>query len=183
MNEIKSEHLSAIAREVSKIARMIFPHIRGKKLKSEIVSNLFESKCGEYFNSIGIETKVAVTDRDPDLLFEGNKPCEIKVTGVDSDSIKKARWMGGKYSKRTSDFIFVMWNYQEERNTLFGIEPEKLSFFIIKCFVYEDEWKIIDSGKENYYATAFDSIDLFNRENEIFLGSYTGGKFLLEEPK
>ena len=181
MNEIKAEHFNAITREVAKIALTIFPYIRGKKLKSEIISNLFETKSGEYFNSTGIETKVAVTDRDPDLLFEGNKPCEIKVTGVDSDSVKKARWMGGKYSKRTSDFIFVMWNYQDEKDTVFGRERERLSFFIVKCFVSENEWKTIDSGKENYYATAFDSPDIMNRENEIFLGAYEHNWFKLRE--
>jgi len=180
---MNSEHWNEISKMVSSIALTIFPYIRGKKLKSEIISNLFETKAGEYLNSIDIETKIAFTDRDPDLLFDGNKPCEIKVTGVDSDSVKKARWMGGKYSKRTSDFIFVMWNYQEEKDTVFGKERERLSFFIVKCFVNEDEWKIIDSGKENYYATAFDSSDITSRENEIFLGKYTQGKFYLEEPK
>jgi hypothetical protein len=179
---MNSENWNEIAKKVSSIALTIFPHIRGKKLKSEIISNLFESKSGEYFNSIGIETKVAESDRDADLLFNSTTPCEIKVTGVNSDSVKKARWMGGKYSKRTSDYIFVMWNFQEEMETVFGREREKLSFFIVKCFVSENEWKTIDSGKENYYATAFDSEQIFEKKNEIFLGGYESRKFILKEP-
>jgi hypothetical protein len=167
------EHWYQICHNVSKIASGIFPHIKGKKLKSEIMSNLFETQSASYFNSIGIDTKSSTIDKDPDLFFlQTNKPCEIKVTGVNDSKPKNCKWMGGKYSKRTSDFIFVMWNYQEAMSTLLGEENSGLNLNVIKCFVNENEWKTIDNGNENYYATVFTSEDILNREYEILVGGY-----------
>ena len=144
------EHWHQICHNVTSLAIGIFPHIKGKKLKSEIMSNLFETQSSNYFNSIGIKTKSSVIDKDPDLFFlESNKPCEIKVTGVNDPRPKSCKWMGGKYSKRTSDFIFVMWNYQEIKNTLYGQENAGLNLNVIQCYVNESEWKTIDNGNEN----------------------------------
>ena len=160
----------------------INPDIKSKKLKSEIISNLFETQSEKYFNSIGIETTSASSDRDPDLVFtKTNKPCEIKVTGINRPSTKKCKWMGGKYSKRTSDFIFVIWNYQEPTNTIYGPKDESISFSVLNCFVNEDEWKIIDSGKNNYYATIFKSSSLLEREYKSLVGHHNGADFILCE--
>jgi sucrose-6-phosphate hydrolase SacC (GH32 family) len=151
----------------------IFPEIKSKKLKSEIVSNLFETQSEIYFNSIGINTKSSASDRDPDLFFlDTNKPCEIKVTGVNDLTPKKCKWMGGKYSKRTSDFVFVMWT-QGSLNSIY--------FNVTKCFVDENEWKSIDSGKNNYYATVFESSEVLNKEHKFLVGNYFDPHFLLCE--
>ena len=178
----ENRHWNIICQNVTNKCLNIFPDIKSKKLKSEIISNLFETQSEKYFNSIGIQTVSAASDRDPDLFFlETNKPCEIKVTGIDHPIANKCKWMGGKYSKRTSDFIFVIWNYQEPRTTLYGEKDESISFSVLNCFVDENEWKVIDSGKNNYYATVFESTYLLNREYKSLVGQYDGTNFILCE--
>jgi hypothetical protein len=154
MNPYEAEHWNNICRQVSTIANKVLPYLNRKKIKSEVISNLFESVSAKYFNSIGIETKGAQSDRDPDLRFSSG-PCEIKVTGVDDITVSNCKWMGGKYSKRTSDYIFVMWHYEPTMNTLYGIEQESILFSVIQCYVNENEWRTIDNGNENYYATIY----------------------------
>lgn len=167
------KHWNNIAKGVVEKALPIFPYIKGKKLKSEIMSNLFETQSAEYFNSIGIPTESADSDRKPDLFFtELNKPCEIKVTGINHPFVKKCKWMGGTFSKRTSDFIFVVWNHNDNTN--------KISLSIFKCFVDENEWNSIGDGS-NYYATTFKSDQIFEREHEILLGDYDGTMINLSE--
>lgn len=165
-----SNHWYNISQEVTETELLILPHIRSKKLRSEIISSLFESKSSEYFNSIGIPVQACKTDRDPDLFFiDENKPSEIKVTGCDSTTNKKLKWMGGKYSKRTSEHFFIAYNYRE--STI--IEPkDEIKYFIVKTFVDENDWKIVDSGKGNYYATIFTSEDILSRDHEILLGQF-----------
>lgn len=152
----------------------LFPDIKRKKLKSEILSHLFETQSEKYFNSIGIQTKCCDTDKEPDLFFVNeNKPCEIKVTGIDEPFTKKCKWMGGKYSKRNSDYIFVIWNSQNEN---------KISFCIMSCFVDESEWKTIDSSsKPNYYATVFESANLLQKNHISLVGDFDGSNFILCE--
>lgn len=138
------------------------------------MSNLFETQSAKYFNSIGIDTKSSTIDKDPDLFFlQSNQPCEIKVTGVNTINPTKCKWMGGKYSKRTSDFIFVMWNYQEGKTTLLGEETSGLYLNVIQCFVDEKEWKTIDNGNENYYATVFTSDSILSRDHKVLVGEYS----------
>jgi len=180
----EEEHWKIISRMVSEKCLIIFPHIKSKKLKSEIISNLFETQSERYFNSIGIKTLSSKSDKDPDLFFiDYQKPCEIKVTGVEYSKIDKCKWMGGKYSKRTSDYIFVIWNYEETHSTLYGEKPECFNFLIAKCFVDETEWNTIDSGNENYYATVFDSKKLLEREHVFLVGNHNSEKFVLSEFK
>jgi hypothetical protein len=58
----------------------------------EIISNLFETQSERYFNSIGIKTLSSKSDKDPDLFFiDYQKPCEIKVTGVEYSKIDKCK--------------------------------------------------------------------------------------------
>jgi len=176
------KHWTEICQLVTNKCLNIFPDIKSKKLKSEIISNLFETQSEKYFNSIGIQTVSAKNDRDPDLYFkQTNKPCEIKVTGINHPTTNKCKWMGGKYSKRTSDFIFIIWNYQEPRNTLYGYKDETISFSVLNCFVDKNEWKVIDSGKNNYYATVFESSSLLEREYKPLVGDYNGTNFILCE--
>jgi hypothetical protein len=169
LNPYNPNHWQGICHNVSKIALSIFPHIKSKKLKSEIISNLFETQSAKYLTEQGFSTVSAESDREPDLLINNN-PCEIKVTGLDHPFTSHAKWMGGKYSKRTSDYIFVMWNYQPINNTLYGEEQEKLLFSVIQCHVDENEWRTIDNGKENYYATIFELNQIKNKPHSILVG-------------
>lgn len=162
-------HWKQICVRVSNIAMFLLPHLNRKKIKSEVISNLFESISGEYFNSIGINAVVASNDREPDLTFSTG-PCEIKVTGLDHPFTRKCKWMGGKYSKRNSDHIFIMWN----------IYNGELRFSVYHCFVEESDWAIVDHGKQNYYATIFESSKLLGRDYKELVGHRNNDEFILE---
>ena len=166
-------HWVRICQRVSNIALTIFPHIKSKKLKSEIISNLFETQSAVYLKEQGFNAISANSDRDPDLLVN-DIPCEIKVTGLDHPFTSNAKWMGGKYSKRTSDYVFVMWNYEPLMNTLYGKEEENLLFSVIQCHVHESEWRTIDNGNENYYATIFDLNQILNKDYKLLVGERMG---------
>ena len=170
MNQYESHHWKEICKKVSSIAVILLPHLNRKKIKSEVISNLFETISGAYFNSIGIPTQVASSDREPDLTFPSG-PCEIKVTGIDHPFTKKCKWMGGKYSKRNSDYIFIMWN----------LYCGEMYFSVYHCYASENDWKTIDNGKENYYATVFESGMILDRQHKELVGSRLGGEFLLEK--
>lgn len=173
-------HWKNIADKVTAIALPILPLIRSRKLRSEIISSLFESQAGLYFNSIFVPVQVCESDRDPDLVFlQSNTPLEIKVTGSDHSIANKFKWMGGKYSKRTSDYVFIAWSYQPAMNTLYGTEPETIQYFIAKTFVNENEWRTIDNGNENYYATIYTTDELFQSKYEILVGEYSNNAIKL----
>ena len=59
-------------------------------------------------------------------------------------------------------------------NTLYGIEQENLSFSVIQCHVNENEWRTIDNGNENYYATVFDLNQIINRDHIVLVGNIVG---------
>ena len=80
MNPYNPTIWQSICHNVSEIALNIFPHIKSKKLKSEIISNLFETQSAKYLNQQGFHTLSAESDREPDLLINNN-PCEIKEIG------------------------------------------------------------------------------------------------------
>ena len=136
----------AICQEVTKTALPILPHLRSNKLKSEVISNLFESKSEKYFNSIGIPVRACQSDRDPDLYFiKENKSLEIKVTRSPTPIMNSLKWMGGKYSKRNSEHIFIAWHYTEP--TI--IDPtDNITYMIAKTYVTEDDWSVLDNGNE-----------------------------------
>ena len=172
-------HWRNITRAVADIALPIFPHIKGKKLKSEIMSNLFEAQSAKYFNSINIPTISAQNDKEPDLLFT-DFPVEIKVTGIDQKTTKNAKWMGGKYSKRESDYIFVLWNYKEPITNYIIEEPENLSVAIIQCHSTIEDWKTIDNGNDNYYATVMTLDRIYDKPHRILLGNKVIDDMVLE---
>ena len=125
--------------------------------------------------------------RDNQSMISGfineNKPLEIKVTSSPMPIMNNLKWMGGKYSKRTSDYILIMWNYTPTNHTLYGIEPESIKYNIIKTFIQENEWSTVDNNKDNYYATIFDTDKLLNRPHEVYeviRGQYNGYEFILE---
>ena len=167
---------------VSKISKNIVPYIKQRKVLSGVISNIFETYSAEYFNKNNIKTKSSANDRDPDLFFiEENFSCDIKVTGVDSNDIhKKVTWMGGRYCKRSSDHLFIMWNYSPDRQTLFGIEKAHFSYFILKTFVCHDEWTELSNSKD-YYALGFNSALFKDKKINTLVGDYKNGHFTLEK--
>ena len=180
MNEIyQPDHWQSISKLVSDIALPIFPHIKGKKLKSEIMSNLYETQSAKYFNSINIPTQSAQNDQEPDLLFT-NHAVEIKVSGIDHPFTKNAKWMGGKYSKRESDYIFILWHYQGTIDNYIIEEPEYLSVAIIQCHCTIDDWKTIDNDKNNYYATVMSLDRIYSKPHRILLGNKVIDDIVLE---
>lgn len=164
-----------ISEMVTQKALPILPHIRSNKLKSEIISNLFESQAEVYYNSIGIPVRACETDRQPDLTFTNtNSPLEIKVTRSDHPFTKSCKWVGGEYSKRNSDYILIVWHYTEPT----VLEPEStIKYFISKTYIQENEW--VPLGK-NYYGTAFSSKTLlYQKEYEIMMGEYSNNVIVL----
>lgn len=172
MIELLESDWSTIAQRVTTTALPILPHIRSRKLRSEILSSLFESKAAEYFNEHGIPVRACESDRDPDLTFlQTNKPLEIKVTGSNRMISKRFKWMGGKYSKRNSDHMFIAYCYTPST----PIEPiPTIKYFIAKCFVTKNDWK---PGNENYYATFFSTDEINEREYKIMVGKYEMGVY------
>lgn len=177
------KHWIKICENVSNKCFLIFPHIKSKKLKSEIVSNLFETQSEEYFKRIGINARSAQSDKEVDLIFpDNNIICEIKVTGVDNTIVQKCGWMGGKYSKRTSDYIFVMWKYNEKTKNLYDEEEsESMSFFVVKAYVNEDEWSAFDKNRGTFYGTTIKSSVIMKKEYTELVGKYKESRFLLEK--
>ena len=156
-------HWKNICDRVEPIAlKHIFPYIKSKRVRSSSLSEVFEIQSAEYFNSIGISTKPCGNDKEPDLFFnETEEFCEIKVT-----SSNKREWMGGKHSKKSSEFILIKWNYQEEKTTIFGIEPESLKFSVINTFLDKDDWNILG---DNFSGTKITSKMLKNKKVEILV--------------
>ncbi len=173
MNPYEQHHWIRISELVTKTVLPIFPFISSKKLKSEIMSNIFETQSANYFNFIGYNTIQAQSDRDPDLLFiDTNTKCEIKVTGSNQKNPERVKWMGGKYSKRPSDYVLIVWYYSPAIRTLDGIEEESIHININQCYATEDDWETIDNGNNNYYATVFKSEKIIAREYKELVGSY-----------
>ena len=140
----------------------IFPHITKNRVKSVILSDLFETKSAEYFNSIGIKTSCCESDMDPDLMFlDTNDVCEIKVT-----SSRKQEWMGGKLSKRSAEYVLISWEHIKECNTLFGIEPENMRFSVINVYIDQSEWNTLG---DNYYGTKITSKTLEGKKVKILV--------------
>jgi hypothetical protein len=178
----ESSHWQKICERVSNKCSLIFPHIKSKKLKSEIVSNLFETQSEQYFKGIQINAQSAKIDKDVDLVFPDlNIFCEIKVTGADNTTIKNCGWMGGKYSKRTSDYLFVIWYFKDSHDTLYGKEKQFMSFYIVKTYVSENEWSAFDKNRGTFYGTTIKSSEILFKEHQELVGRYDGNNFLLEK--
>lgn len=143
------------------------------------MSNLYETQSAKYFNSINIPTQSAQNDQEPDLLFT-NHAVEIKVSGIDHPFTKNAKWMGGKYSKRESDYIFVLWHYQGTIDNYIIEEPEYLSVAIIQCHCTIDDWKTIDNDKNNYYATVMSLDRIYSKPHKIIIGNKVGNDLITE---
>jgi hypothetical protein len=140
----------------------IFPYIKSKRVRSGVLSELFETQSAHYFNSIGISTKPCGTDKEPDLYFtELEESCEIKVT-----SSTKREWMGNHISKKSSEYVLISWEYNKEMNTLFGTQPEYLKFSVINVFLDKDDWMTLG---EEYNGTKITSKMLDNKEIKVLV--------------
>ena len=156
MNELTKEHWSNICRLVTIKAIPILKIGFNTRLRSEIISSLFEIESANYYKSLGMNVRRAITDHDPDLFFEDiGKPVEIKVT----KERKTIKWMGNNISKRSSDFILVVWNEFDTH----------LKFYITKTYLTPDDWK---KSKKNYNASFLNLKDIKNKTDLIYYENY-----------
>jgi hypothetical protein len=167
MIELKPDDWRIICQNVTNLAMPIFQIPFSTKLKSEIISSLFEIESAKHYNIPN-----AKNDTEPDLFFpEYNQPVEIKVT----KHKKSVRWMGNKISKRESQFVLIVW---DEKNPDLMTNTNGLKFYITTMYLTPDDWTGKDDGY-SYHASflSFNSlkdknkIDLIGREN--ILEEYT----------
>lgn len=151
MKELNSEHWSNICQQVTNVAVPILKIKFNTRLRSEIISSLFEMEAERYYKSIGYRVRSALTDKDPDLLFEDmNRTVEVKVT-KEKPSIK---WMGNNVSKRSSDFVLVVWNEYDDY----------LQFTVSKTYLTPDDW---EKSKKNFNASFLSLKNIKNKEDLI----------------
>lgn len=145
------EHWQNICEKVKAIAEEnIFPYVRSKRVRSGVMSELFENQSAEYFTSIGIKTKSCDTDKEPDLTFvDRGETCEIKVT-----SSTKQEWMGNHISKKNSEYILISWEY-----------TDTLKFSVINVFLNQEDWNRLG----NYNGTKINSKTLQNKKVKILV--------------
>ena len=177
-----SEDWKNICRTVSDLCFLIFPFIRKKAVRSALVSNLFESAAETYFLKKGIPVRASKNDQEPDLFFiDEQLSCEIKVTGVDDCVVNKpVIWLGGRYSKRNSDYIFITWNYKVTKTLFENGTRQKMSFVVFKTEIGKDDWKELSNSK-NYYGLGLKSTLFQDRKYHTLVGNFTNGKFLLDD--
>lgn len=166
-----------ICKRVSGVCKYIFPHVKKKSLRSTIMSSVFETQSEEHFQAKGINLCCSKHDKEPDLYCkELDMKCEIKVTRLDTTIIDKTiTWLGGRYSKRNSDHIFIGWNYPDGEG-LFC--EKKMSFFVLKTFVTEDEWVDVSTSKY-YYGVGFKSSLLEAKKFDMLVGEYSNKIFVM----
>ena len=159
-----------ICRRVTDIALPIFRIPFNTRLRSEIISSLFEIETAKYYKQTGHNIKNAANDQEPDLFFlDSNTPLEIKVT----KSKKNIKWMGNKISKRESQFILIVW----EENSPNLITSEKgLKFYITTVYLTPEDW----TGKNDGYTyhASFLSYNNIRDKNRTDL---VGNEIILEE--
>jgi hypothetical protein len=171
------EDWSEICKRVSVVCKYIFPYVSKKAVRSAIISSVFETQTEKHFQTKGINLCCSKNDREPDLYCkELDMQCEIKVTGLDSTIVDKTiTWLGGRYSKRNSDHIFIGWNYPAT-DGLFS--DRSMSFFVLKTFVIEDDWKELSASKE-YYGVGFKSFLFETKKFDMLVGDYSNKIFVM----
>lgn len=151
---LKQSDWECIAQSVTNHAIPIFHIPFNTRLRSEIISSLYEIESAKYFSSLGETVKNAANDHEPDLFFTStNTPLEIKVTRYK----KSLKWMGNKVSKRESQFVLIAW----EQNT-----PETIQYYITSTFLDKSNW----STDEYSYNASFLSYNKLENRKDI-LGS------------
>jgi hypothetical protein len=146
MIELSKDHWGDICQNVTNIAVPIFHIPFNTRLKSEIVSTLFEIESAKYYRKIGIKVKNALNDSEPDLFFTDlEKPVEIKVTKFRGTP----KWMGNKISKKESQFVLIVW---DEVITNLYDNKVGLKFYVTTTYLTPDNWSGQDDGYE-YHAS------------------------------
>ena len=136
------EHWIKILNNVVEELQFVLTRNIKLKLKSELISEMTEKLAQEYFSKIYSEdVKCASCDNDPDLMF-GNTPVEIKVAKYCNGFC----WRGGKYSKRESDYVLIVWDFNK-------YNPEVIQFAVYKSFLNKQDW--VEQKRDNYYATLY----------------------------
>jgi hypothetical protein len=140
MKETIEKIIIPTLKEVNKgISRIVSVHTEEgnpmtKKQLSECISGVIESKMVKVANEYGIDIIAPKVDSEPDLIVDG-LPLEIKTTSGTS-------WRGGEYSKRSSDYLMVVYNYVDG----------KFNWFVLHKYLKEEDW--VSSSSGNYYATS-----------------------------
>lgn len=118
------------------------------KLKSELISNMFEAS----FAKVVPNTLSPCKDNEPDLYID-NTSLEIKTAKTTNV------WRGGEYSKRESDYLLV--SYDDSN--------KDVKWFVLHSYLFESDWK--SSASDSYYATTIDIDDIVkHKEYEILIG-------------
>lgn len=156
--DLKTEDWQNICQNVTDLALPIFNIPFNTKLKSEIISSLFEIETAKYYNIPN-----AKNDSEPDLFFkEYNKPIEIKVTKYK----KSIKWMGNKISKRESQFILIVW---DEKNPDLLSSNRGLKYYITTMYLTPEDWTGKNDGY-TYHASFLSYNSIKNKEKKILIG-------------
>ena len=91
MNILTSEHWTNICQNVTNIALPILKINFNTRLRSEIISSLFEIESQKYYESIGLKVKSASNDHDPDLFFEAEQKSTLFTLCVISSILPSSR--------------------------------------------------------------------------------------------
>ena len=136
--ELKTEDWTIICQNVTNIILPMFRVPFPPRVKSSMLSALFEIEAAKYYNSINIPTRNAQSDFEPDITFlRDNTTLEIKVT----KESKSNRFRGNKVSKNDSHYLLIVWN--ECKN-------ESMTFDIVHSYIKQNEW---DKECSNYNAS------------------------------
>ena len=155
---LKSEDWKTICQNVTNFALPIFEIPFNTKLKSEIISSLFEIESAKHYNIPN-----AKNDTEPDLFFtEYNKPVEIKVT----KNKKSIKWMGNKISKRESQFVLIVW---EEKNPDLLSFNKGLKFYITTMYLTPEDWTGKNDGY-SYHASFLSYNSIRDKDKIILIG-------------
>ena len=162
MLEFLPNDWNIICKRVTDLALPIFRIPFNTRLRSEIISSLFEIETAKYYKENNTNIRNATTDQEPDLFFlDSNTPLEIKVT----KSKKNIKWMGNKISKRESQFVLVIWDdvVPDLYNTNTG-----LKFYATTMYLTPSDWS---SDEYSYHASFLSFKDIENKNRIDLVGS------------
>jgi hypothetical protein len=160
--KLKQSDWKAIASRVTNRAMPIFEIPFNTRLRSEIISSLFEIETASYYKENGYNIKNASNDAEPDILFiDSNTPLEIKVTKDKGNN----KWMGNKISKKESQFVLIVWD--EIAPNLYN-SNRALRFYITTTYLTPNDW----SGKNDGYSyhASFLSMNVIRDKREDLVG-------------
>lgn len=163
--ELKTEDWTIICQNVTNIILPMFRVPFPPRVKSSMLSALFEIEAAKYYNSINIPTRNAQSDFEPDITFlRDNTTLEIKVT----KESKSNRFRGNKLSKNDSHYLLIVWDF-EMVNSLFEEETkETMTFDIVHAFIEQRQW---DKDCSNYNAS-FITKEFLNETTQLIKNTF-----------